>query len=989
MEQSDVFVSYRRKDVEFVKQLVKTLNAQGRDVWVDWEDIPPGVEGFGDEIQRGIENADAFIAVLSPAYLESEYCLMELREALKLKKRIVPVVFEKFDPAPPPEGIGHINWVYFTPHAGQENTFEQSFPKVIQALETDHEHTRNHTRLLTRAIEWDKRQRNYSYLLKGEEIDKAESWQVNASGKNPAPTELQLAYVLESRKQQRTQQRRITASIGVLLVLAVIAAVYAVFKANEARISAEAAHSSALASAALQPGNEEIAVALALEATRSQYAPESVYKALARVVYPIGGIRSIIKTSEELSGVISPAVSPDGAWIVVNNHLYDTKTGKMVREFENAPKFPLTGVFLPDGKRVILAGDRDVDEPSPDFIYLGMYDVDTGKLLQKFDTGIGIGDVQLSADGKTLIGFQPDGKAVWWNIQTGKKEREFKNDLWFYAFAFSPDLKWMAEVRNADDSGTAEIQTYKLAILDTRTGQVQQTIPLSTLGQIRFSPDSKEIAVHSGELATYNVETGEIITRFSNAPYSIVSLRYSPDGTSLVAASEEQTVTVWNRKTGEVIKTQTAHRDALVFADFAQSGKRVVSLDSSGVVMSWDVVPGNMDRGPAADIAADGITPDGHYLIFQELSPLGYLEAITIRDSQTMKEIARAPIQGISPETNERFTDVRRYSYHLENDLKQGLFFYTSQPRVVSEEGVLESVGILSANIASLTTGKILHTWNLDNNTYLQQAHFSPAGDRLYVAYTDENSLCHLEALSVTDNSVVQRYVEPFSGTLTFVLSPDGTRLLLVKSAYDPASNDSSQLIQMIDVSTTEVLFTLDTPAPDNVFFTPEGNQFIFTRASEVGVLKSLVSVYDSKTGNSLQEYTLDANSSSDFVIQPVEGSLVTVYGGGGGGGGGSTPSGIPFSGSIIVKDDVTQWDLTTGEQLWKFPRSTAGGIFSPDGKRMYSRFNGYLVTWRFDSHDELIQWACDNRYVPEFTKQQRERFGIENETSICKEPDN
>src|SRR6185369_9125346 len=121
-----------------------------------------------------------------------------------------------------------------------------------------HEYTRDHTRLLTRAIEWDKRQQNNSYLLKGEEIDKAESWQVQASGKDPAPTELQLAYVLQSRKQQRTQQRRITASIGVLLVLAVIAAVYAVFKANEARINAEAAHSSALASAALQPGNEEI-----------------------------------------------------------------------------------------------------------------------------------------------------------------------------------------------------------------------------------------------------------------------------------------------------------------------------------------------------------------------------------------------------------------------------------------------------------------------------------------------------------------------------------------------------------------------------------------------------------------------------------------------------------------------------------------------------------------------------------------------------------
>ena len=131
MNRSDVFLSYRRKDVEFVKQLDQALKATQREVWVDWEDIPPGVEGFNDEIQRGIEGADAFIAVLSPNYLESEYCLMELREGLRLKKRIIPIVLQKFEPAPPPDGIGHINWVYFTHHAGQENSFEQSFPKIV------------------------------------------------------------------------------------------------------------------------------------------------------------------------------------------------------------------------------------------------------------------------------------------------------------------------------------------------------------------------------------------------------------------------------------------------------------------------------------------------------------------------------------------------------------------------------------------------------------------------------------------------------------------------------------------------------------------------------------------------------------------------------------------------------------------------------------------------------------------------------------------
>jgi len=113
---SDVFVSYRRKDVEFTKKLVQALQDAGKEVWIDWEDIPPGSEGFSDDIRRGLEGADAFIAILSPDYLESTYCVdLELGNAVKMNKKLIPIVLKKFDDYPIPQGIGHINWIYFTP----------------------------------------------------------------------------------------------------------------------------------------------------------------------------------------------------------------------------------------------------------------------------------------------------------------------------------------------------------------------------------------------------------------------------------------------------------------------------------------------------------------------------------------------------------------------------------------------------------------------------------------------------------------------------------------------------------------------------------------------------------------------------------------------------------------------------------------------------------------------------------------------------------
>jgi len=225
-EFSDVFVSYRRSDVEFVKQLVESLRAEGKEVWVDWEDIPPGVEGFADEIKRGLEGADAFIAVLSVDYLLSDYCVkMELAYAVKLNKRIIPIVLSKFDGMNVPRGIGHINWIYFTPHAGQKNRYEDSFPKVIEVLHADLDHVRQHKRFLLRSIAWDENNRASSYLLNGDEITQGEAWLIGAVGKDPAPTDLHKLYITTSRKLAVRRHRVMFTGVVVALVISIAFAI--------------------------------------------------------------------------------------------------------------------------------------------------------------------------------------------------------------------------------------------------------------------------------------------------------------------------------------------------------------------------------------------------------------------------------------------------------------------------------------------------------------------------------------------------------------------------------------------------------------------------------------------------------------------------------------------------------------------------------------------------------------------------------------------
>ena len=61
---SHIFISYSRKDIDFAQKIVDTLAANNLDTWIDWKSIPKG-EDWEQEIYRGIEEADAFLFLIT------------------------------------------------------------------------------------------------------------------------------------------------------------------------------------------------------------------------------------------------------------------------------------------------------------------------------------------------------------------------------------------------------------------------------------------------------------------------------------------------------------------------------------------------------------------------------------------------------------------------------------------------------------------------------------------------------------------------------------------------------------------------------------------------------------------------------------------------------------------------------------------------------------------------------------------------------------
>ena len=211
-----IFVSYSRKNKEFCRRLTDELQKRDLDFWVDWEGIPPTVDWMM-EIEKGIEEADTFLAIVSTDWISSKVCLDELNVAVKNGKRLIPVVPFDIVWNDVPPTLAHLNFIFFT----EAFDFNGQLDKLFTALDTDYDWLKAHRRLQVKALEWERANKENGFLLHGRDLEDAEQQISINANKNPYPTDLQRDYVLKSR-QGATRQRKITTGILAFIIVMLV-----------------------------------------------------------------------------------------------------------------------------------------------------------------------------------------------------------------------------------------------------------------------------------------------------------------------------------------------------------------------------------------------------------------------------------------------------------------------------------------------------------------------------------------------------------------------------------------------------------------------------------------------------------------------------------------------------------------------------------------------------------------------------------------------
>jgi tetratricopeptide (TPR) repeat protein len=90
---------------------------------------------------------------------------------------------------------------------------------------------------------------------------------------------------------------------------------------------------------------------------------------------------------------------------------------------------------------------------------------------------------------------------------------------------------------------------------------------------------------------------------------------FSPDGHRLASASEDQTVKVWDARTGQEVLTLRGHTDVVRSVCFSPDGRRLASASADGTVKVWDaqarqeqvILRGHSGRVTGVSFSADGM----------------------------------------------------------------------------------------------------------------------------------------------------------------------------------------------------------------------------------------------------------------------------------------------------------------------------------------------------------------------------------------------
>jgi len=137
---------------------------------------------------------------------------------------------------------------------------------------------------------------------------------------------------------------------------------------------------------------------------------------------------------------------------------------------------------------------------------------------------------------------------------------------------------------------------------------------------VAISPDGKTVLSASDDKTVkwWDLETGKEIQTLKGHSDYVKSIVFSPDGQTMASGSNDRTIRWWNLESGQEIQTFSGHDGAVNCIRFSPDGKSVISGSDDKTVKLWDletVQEIHTFRGHDGPVNCINFSPDGKTII--------------------------------------------------------------------------------------------------------------------------------------------------------------------------------------------------------------------------------------------------------------------------------------------------------------------------------------------------------------------------------------
>ncbi len=839
----------------------------------------------------------------------------------------------------------------------------REWPTLRGWLEENREGLRLHRQLTETSREWLAADHEPGLLFRGARLAHAQEWAIShaedmnplereflaaslASSENEAvereaqhQRELESAQKLADTERQRAEEglrqaqrlRRRSIVISIVGAMAILLAGFASFAWRSSALQSARNRSLSLAAAALrtyEAGQGDLALLLAKESIRLD--PQSLEAVQAlRTVASGFGTRAVLNghSNEVKAAAISPdaktafsgscaRIDEGGNCLAGELILWDLVTGKEARRW-NAHSSWITAVaFSADGQQIV-SGAQDGS--------LIVWDKNGNQVGPLLGHSGSINDLVAVPNSSNLLAGSEDGYLILWDLNTRYVVQRFEaTDSPISAISVAGEVPMAV---SAHESG-------KIILWDLNSREAVQTFFNQGRGikSIVLSPDGRWIYLtRSGapdlSLSMISSLNGEEINKqiFTCVPSDFA---ISPDYSFALITCTGTLIQI-DLQNWAVQKTYIAHGGVLSSISISQDGHSALSSSQGGELRVWNTGEELQYKTETTDadiLNALDISHDGKYLLLSDATKNSKMWP-------TLWDIGQN-------------TAVMTYTNYGINIVPGGL-------KISPDNHTVAATGITLFSAASdikiwsreASQMKCARSIAVDGSAL----DYSPDGKYLLVGLRNLEQQIGRLVLLDTETCLEISTFAVGEDVYSLAFNRDGTRAITGSGIYGR--------IILWDVSTGKEISRFsyaDYGTVNAVAFGPQDKTIVGTGLGDIYL-------WDVSTRDLINTYSGLTAAPWSFAISPDGKYLL----------------------SANIKGELMLWDFSTGEQLHRqiFNFGISSVVFSPDGQTAYAAsLDGKLITLQIaeKSLPVLQDWIQANRYVREFTCEERQQYHVD-----------